>query len=105
MTEWHGSAGCWSGSSGPSLAGLGSVTDVSLRIDDICVIWTEILGRQVGAVPRDGPFVRFAEACFVLLGEPRMTREAIRAAGRRWHTGPAESVTVALAPHGQRQSF
>jgi hypothetical protein len=67
------------------LAGLGSVTDVSLRIDDICVIWTEILGRRVGAVPLNGQFVRFAEACFVLLGEPRMKREAIRTAGRRWH--------------------
>ena len=51
-------------------------------LDDICEIWTKIIGQKVGAAPPS--FVRFAEACFVLLGEPR-TRDAIRHAGRRWY--------------------
>jgi hypothetical protein len=53
-------------------------------IGDIRQIWTEILGRKVGKGGGnvDGPFVRFAEACLVLVGQPR-TRIAIRHAARR----------------------
>jgi hypothetical protein len=66
--------------------------DVSLDgklIDDICEMWTKILGRKVGKGGGnvDGPLMRFAEACFVLLGEPQTTRNAIRQAVRRRDRG------------------